>query len=89
MPEPDMHTYRVVERWADESRIALRCDVGRYHLTRALNALPPAGATLHGTEVHLGFGILLCPTSGAIFRVIFESIDHTDPVFERHGIQNT
>ena len=43
-----MHKYRVVERWADESRVALQCHMGRYHVALALNGMPPAAGTLHG-----------------------------------------
>jgi hypothetical protein len=76
-----MYKYRVVERWAAENRLALRCSRGRYHLTRALNGLPADGISLHGDQPHLGFGILRCEATGAAFRVIFESINHPDRVF--------
>lgn len=71
-----MYSYRVVERWAAENRLALRCSRGRYHLTRALNSLPADGISLRGDQPHLGFGILHCEQTGAAFRVIFESINH-------------
>lgn len=70
-----MHTYRVVERWAERGLCALRCSAGRYHVARALQRMPPLDAALHGDRPHLGFGILVCSASGAIFRVIFESIN--------------
>ncbi len=76
-----MHTYSVVDNWADESHLGLRCQVGRYHLARALHDSPPLGARLNGAKPHLGFGVLVCPQSGAIFRVIFELINHADPSF--------
>lgn len=79
MPDPEMQTYQVVERWANETRFALRCGRGKFHVTRALNNLPTTGATLHGARPELGLGILVCPVSGAIFRVIFESINQIDP----------
>ena len=69
-----MHKYRVVECWLDESRLTLQCTRGHFHVVRALSMLPVAGASLEGAKPHLGFGILLCPISGTIFRVIFESI---------------
>lgn len=69
-----MHQYRVVERWAQESRLTLRCSRGHYHMARALSMLPDVEARLEGYGPHLGFGILVCPKSGATFRVIFESI---------------
>jgi hypothetical protein len=87
-----MHKYRVWECRPDESRLALKCSQGRYHLTRVLNALPPAGATLTGATPHLGFGILLCPISGTVFRVIFESINLRAPTFDpnwNHGVQRS
>lgn len=62
-----MHEYRVIERWADDGLCALR-------------VMPPEKACLHGAKGRLGFGILLCTESGAIFRVIFESIDEPQPV---------
>ena len=76
-----MHVYSVVENWAGESRLGLRCQVGRYHLARALHDLPPPGARLNGARPHLGFGLLVCPKSGAFFRVIFEFINHADLSF--------
>lgn len=71
-----MQNYRVVERWAKESRLTLRCSRGRYHMARALSALPDLEERLEGSQPHLGFGILLCPRSGATYRMIFESIGH-------------
>ena len=71
-----MQKYRVVDIWTQERRLALRCSAGRFHLARALGVLPNAGAVLDGDSPKLGFGILLCPRSRTIFRVIFESISH-------------
>ena len=71
-----MQKYRVVDIWTRERRLALRCSAGRFHLARALGVLPNAGAVLDGDSPQLGFGILLCPRSRTIFRVIFESISH-------------
>lgn len=71
-----MQKYRVVDIWTQERRLALRCSAGRFHLARALGVLPNAGAVLDGDSPQLGFGILLCPRSRTIFRVIFESISH-------------
>jgi hypothetical protein len=70
-----MHEYRVVERWTDESVCVLRCNSGRFHVARILNAMPATETALQGDKPHLGFNILLCVFSGAVFRVIFESID--------------
>jgi len=72
-----MHSYRVVDRWEEENRLALRCSAGQYHLARALKSLPQAGAKLDGDRPQLGFGILQCAQSGALFRVIFESVGDT------------
>jgi hypothetical protein len=44
-------------------------------MARALNFLPPEAAALHGDKPHLGFGLLLCPASGLIYRLFFESIN--------------
>ena len=44
-------------------------------MARALNSLPPVDAVLNGDKPHLGFGILVCTASSAMFRVIFESIN--------------
>jgi hypothetical protein len=76
-----MHTYNVVESWARKSRLGLRCQVGRYHLARALHGSPSTGMRLNGARPHLGFGVLVCPKSGALFRVIFELINHADLSF--------
>ena len=72
-----MYKYRVVERWVEQSRLVLRCSKGRYYVARALSLATPPGAVLEGAKPHLGFDLLLCPQSGAIFRVIFESIGNT------------
>lgn len=56
---------------------------------RQWDQLGRRGATLHGAKPQLGFGILQCPTSGAIFRVIFESISNTDRVFDPDGVSKT
>ncbi len=71
------HKYNVIGRWVENSRLELRCSRGQYHVARGLSALPDANATLQGDKPHLGFGILICPKSGAIFRVIFESISNS------------
>ena len=84
-----MHKYRVIECKADESRLALQCGSGRFHVTRALNALPAPGSILNGDKPHLGFGLLLCSRSGALYRVIFESIDNTDLTAVPSWIQAT
>ena len=74
-----MHQYRVVGRLEGSNRWALKCSNGRFHLARALNGAPASGTLLRGDKPHLGFGILLCAMSGAIFRVIFESINDPAP----------
>ena len=71
-----MQKYRVVDIWTQERRLALRCSAGRFHLARSLGVLPHAGDMLDGDNAHLGFSLLICPKSGTIFRVIFESISH-------------
>jgi hypothetical protein len=70
-----MHEYRVVERWTEEGLCVLRCTSGRYHVAQALNFMPPEEAPLHGDKPRLGFSILVCPASGTIFRLIFESVN--------------
>ena len=70
-----MHQYRMVERLLDDDRCLFRCNKGRYHVARALNAIPSTGVLLSGYKPHIGFGILVCTASSAIFRVIFESIN--------------
>jgi hypothetical protein len=70
-----MHQYRVVERWDDDKRCVFQCSNGRYHVARALHLMPPVQAPLRGEKPRLGFGILLCAATGAIFRVIFESVN--------------
>jgi hypothetical protein len=74
-----MHEYRVVASWSEQALCALRCGSARYHLARALNFMPPKEAPLHGEKPRLGFSILVCPESGAIFRLIFESINVAEP----------
>lgn len=84
-----MHKYRVVERWADESRVALQCHMGRYHVALALNGMPPAASTLHGQKPHPGFVVLLCTVSGTMFRMIFESINQAELFSGPNGLQST
>jgi hypothetical protein len=74
-----MHEYRIVASWSEKALCALRCRSGRYHLARALNLMPPKEAPLHGNRPRLGLSILVCPASGAIFRLIFESINDAEP----------
>jgi hypothetical protein len=74
-----MREYRVVASWSEQALCALRCSSGRYHLARALNLMPPKEAPLHGNRPRLGLSVLLCPASGAIFRLIFESINDAEP----------
>ncbi len=81
-----MQKYRVLECRVDDFKMALKCNNGRYHLTRVLNVLPPIGLVLHGAKAHLGFGVLVCPASGAVFRVIFESINNPSPVFDAEWV---
>ena len=76
-----MHKYRVTGRWPDQSRLVLQCAAGRYHLIRALKMLPGDGDILVGNKPHLGFGMLICPASDAIYRVIFESINQAHMEF--------
>lgn len=84
-----MHSYRVVESCVDGSRLALHCHMGRYHVVRTLNEMPVQGVVLKGDRPHLGFGILLCASSGAVLRVIFESINDTDLSYGGRWMQNT
>lgn len=73
-----MFPYCVVASNPEEARITLKDHAGRLHLARALNALPDPGAVLKGSRPHLGFGLLLCLTSGRLHRVIFETINSRD-----------
>lgn len=79
--EPNMHQYRMIERLMDDDRCVFRCNKGRYHVARVLKAIPPTGVPLSGYKPHIGFGILVGMASGAIFRVIFESINESNLAF--------
>jgi hypothetical protein len=70
-----MHQYRVLECWVGDSSFSLRCNLGRFHLARALSGMPPTGVTLQGAAPHLGFGVLECTTTGSLLRVIFVSVN--------------
>ena len=70
-----MHKYRVAERWSDDRRLTLQCSAGRYHVARVMSVLPEVDATLEGFKPHLGFGMLVCRRSGAMYRLIFEAIN--------------
>ena len=82
-----MHQYRVIERWAYESRVALQCHMGHYHVALALNGMPAAAGTLHGQKPYPGFVVLLCTGSGTMFRMIFESINQAELFPGPHGFQ--
>ena len=88
-----MHEYTVAQRSLDDGRLALVCNLGRCHLTRSLCTLPRVGALLSGAKPHLGFGLLLCVSSGDIFPVVFELINCGDLDFSqgasRHSPQPT
>ncbi len=81
-----MHQYRVLEIQSAENLLTLQCSAGHHHLIRALNHVPPVGATLDGGKPHLGFGILACPRSQLIYRVIFERVSSPEPEFESSSI---
>lgn len=83
-----MHHYRVIERWADESRVALQCHLGRYHVALALNGMPAAAGTLHGQKPYPGFVVLLGTGSGTMFRMIFESINQAELFSGPNGFQS-
>jgi hypothetical protein len=70
--------YLVLGHSGDGARLALRDGAGCHHLARALNVPPPTGTTLNGTTPRMGFGLLVCGTTGQIYRVIFETINSTD-----------
>lgn len=84
-----MHRYRVVEHWPDSDLVGLKCQMGRYHLVRALSTLPAPATILHGDRPHLGFGMLSCASSGRIFRVIFESINHAQALSAPSWLRDT
>ena len=80
-----MHEYTVAQRSLDDGRLALVCNLGRCHLTRSLSTLPRVGVLLSGAKPHLGFGLLLCVSSGDIFPVVFELINCTQLEFSQDG----
>jgi hypothetical protein len=70
-----MHKYRVVAGHCPPPGISLRGRNGRFHLARALNGPPAHGLLVGGDSPHLGFGLLVCEETEAVFRVIFEQIN--------------
>ena len=70
-----MHRYHVVDLEAEDGMCVLQSSASLYHVARPLGCKPALYAVLHGDKPHLGFGILVCKESGAVFRVIFESIN--------------
>ncbi len=66
-----MHRYRVVEMCSETGLCWFRCSSGRFHVARALDSMPPEKALLHGFKPGFGLRILVCPSSGAVFRMIF------------------
>ena len=83
-----MNDYHVVERGSEEGLCALRCSSGRFHVARVLHCMPDDNAFLNGDKPRLGFSILLCRTSGAIFRIIFESVNDAGRMSGRQWKQN-
>lgn len=75
LPGVQVHRYHVVELEAEKGMCELQSSTGGYHLARTLGQMPALNAVVHGDRPHLGFGILVCASSGAVFRVIFESIN--------------
>lgn len=74
-----MHRYRVVGLSAEDGKCVIRSSTNRYHLVRSLGRRLGLNMVLLGDPPHLGFGILVCEVSGAIFRVIFDSINDPEP----------
>ena len=73
-----MHEHRMIEHGPKEGLYALRCSSGRYRKVRALSSMPLEEAHLLKAEPGLGFGISVCSTSGAIYRLLFESVNHAE-----------
>jgi hypothetical protein len=82
-----MHTYRVVVGHCAVPGISLRSRNGQFHLARALNGQPAQGALLSGDSPHLGFGLLVCEETEAVFRVIFEQINSLTVEGLRPGVR--
>lgn len=74
-----MHRYHVVDLEAEDGMCVLQSSASLYHVARPLGSKPALNAVLHGDKPHLGFGILVCKRSDAVFRVIFESINGARP----------
>jgi hypothetical protein len=69
-----MPFYRVYDTSHTAKRVALRDDVGRFHLASITAELPSIGEELEGEAPQLGFRVLMSP-DGQAFRAIFESLD--------------
>jgi hypothetical protein len=70
-----MHRYRVYRACIDDGEVTLHDSGGRYHVARALSAVPAVGADLEGSLPGLGLRVLRCAATGLDYRVSFESID--------------
>jgi hypothetical protein len=44
-------------------------------VARSLHVMPRLDAALNGDKPHLGFGLLTCTETSAVYRVIFEAIN--------------
>jgi hypothetical protein len=82
-----MHTYRVVEGQCAPPGISLLGRNGRFHLARALNGPPMPGVLLRGNLPRVGFELLVCEETEAVFRVIFEQINSLTVEGLRPGVR--
>lgn len=80
-----MHRYRVVGLSAEDGKCVIRSSTNRYHLVPSLGRRLGLNMVLLGDPPHLGFGILVCEGSGAIFRVVFDSINGPGPAPRANG----
>jgi hypothetical protein len=60
---------------AVDSRFVVQDSAGLVHVIRVINRPPAMGARLFGGSPHMGFDVMLCMASDAMYRVVFESIN--------------
>lgn len=69
-----MHIYTVLDTTGD-AQVALRDEMGGYHMARLHADIPPRGTRLQGTPAMPGFCLLLSmEQDGKVYRVTFELV---------------
>ena len=75
-----MADFVVLDSSKKGQRVVLLDHLGRYHVARATDSLPPIGAELIGTYPTGGLRVLVAESNGDVFRVTFEATYCKPPI---------